>query len=33
MKCETERAAIGKAHNNKTRGKALAKYRKCKTGK
>jgi hypothetical protein len=32
-KCEHERAAIGKATNNKTRGKALAKYSACKRGK
>jgi len=32
-KCEHERAAIGKATNNKTRGKALARYSACKRGK
>jgi hypothetical protein len=33
MRCQHERAAIGKARTKKARGKALFKYMRCKKGK
>jgi hypothetical protein len=32
-KCQKERSAIGRAHGKRARGKALARFMKCKRGR